>query len=530
MNISKYVRSVPIAILTLSTVGGIAFSSQVAMAGTTSISDLEQTITTDQQLIQSSTGQSLASGVLSIIQSPTFNWNEVLFGTDAPSAWQQQVAVALKPDLESLVSFSSVNASDLVTSIVTTMTTLNPSVQESDVVGFLSSIVNNAVTIFGQLQGETAIQAAETLHADFVAYMAPYANIQAIFSASGPSASSGSAGVGGAVGGASGGGDSGAATTPTVPVGSGNAFSTLLQTLNVTSAAQTFQVPVSGANVTINVPAGAFSQPETISVVSGTASDLSSLLAANASYATLAPLATFGVSFSGAAPTVPITITVTSSHIPAGAQVLKVNADGSLTPVQATVAAGQVTLSITSDPDFVIAAPNTTDSGSGTTSSAGTSSGAGSNSMTGIPKGPTPSWKGYLTVEIDVNGVPKYEVPGLVHGGTTYVPIWYAMKALNAIGFTNTWSGSGWGIQAPAQVNPDYSNLKIGTGVPISLDGKVVEKVPTMTAIDPTSKKKTTYMPIWYVMQALDRAKVTSNWKSPVWTLNFVAGMTNQPQ
>lgn len=460
---------------------------------TSSITTLAEQIENDSQLVNSELGQAVAGQTLAMITSPSFDWNEVMFGTDTLTPSQSATANQLTGEVKELLSFNSSDATGLIESIISSMQSLNSAVQASDVVTFLSNIVNGATGEFSTLSGiSNAQDAATQMHGAFQGYLSSASSaIQALFSPTGPA---GGSGIGGGAG-----ADTG--TTDTVPTGSGDAFTSLLQSVTVDASAKTIQAQAGSSTIEVQVPAGAFSTSEQISVVSGTASDATSLFTANATYSNLTPVSTFGIAFTGATPTSPITVTVSSSDIQAGDQVFKVGADGALTPVQATVSDGQVTLTITSDPDFVIA----TDASSATTGGA-----------TGT--GALPSWKGYGTGEIVVDGTLKFAVPSLVKRGTTYMPIWYVMQTLKGLGFTTTWNGHVWKMKTPATTKPNLSNIKVGTGTAIDLNGTLIEKAPSITAIDPTSGKKTTYIPIWYVMQALNRANVSDTWKSPVWS------------
>ncbi|QSO55281.1 peptidoglycan-binding protein [Alicyclobacillus curvatus] len=112
-------------------------------------------------------------------------------------------------------------------------------------------------------------------------------------------------------------------------------------------------------------------------------------------------------------------------------------------------------------------------------------------------------------------------VPGFALGGTTYMPIWYVMHALDMAGYTSKWSGSAWDFMPPSSVKVNKTNIQPGTGsMSISLGGTLVQKVNGVQAVDPNSKKDTTFMPVWYVMQTLKRAGVTSAWDGTNWKLS----------
>ncbi|WP_040290848.1 hypothetical protein [Alicyclobacillus hesperidum] len=481
-------------------------------AATTNSTDLQQSITqlaneidTLSAIANSSTGSSLAGSVLAVLRSPSMDWNEVLFGTDALTPGEQQTSAALSVDVTQLLTLQSSDAQALIHSVIQNMESLNNTIQPSDVVTFLQNIVNHAyseMSALKALQPLNETTAAQQLHTAFDGYLASATPaIQSLF------------GLGGSVV-AQGGGvstvgvsDAGAPSLPTPPQNTGGAFTTVLQTATVNSAAASVTQSVNGASFVFTVPAHAFATTETLTLTGGKASDAAGVL--TAMYAGFEPLYTFGVFFSGDAPMVPIPVQVDAQSLPANVQVFSVAADGTLTAIPATVAGGSITFSLQGDTDVVIAAPNST-----------------SVQPIVVPSKPVPSWSGYVTEAIQVNGKTQSEVPGIVSGGTTYMPIWYVMKVLDAIGFQNTWNGQGWYLVAPKGSNPDFSHVQVGTGKGIYLNGKLIERVPIKVATDPTSHTKTTYMPIWYVMQALHRVNVTSSWAHSVWNIQ-TTGIVN---
>lgn len=115
---------------------------------------------------------------------------------------------------------------------------------------------------------------------------------------------------------------------------------------------------------------------------------------------------------------------------------------------------------------------------------------------------------------------------GFTYQGTTYMPIWYVMNTLDELGLTHTWSGNVWDINVPAStgLKVDYSKIKYGKGsTSIAINGTVVAKVDAVVYADPASGQPTTFMPVWYVMNALERAGVTSDWQGSTWTLKSSA-------
>jgi hypothetical protein len=295
--------------------------------------------------------------------------------------------------------------------------------------------------------------------------------------AGGTGGSGSSTGGTGSTGGSGGTGGTGGTTTPPSP-----GFSHVVLTQPVDSSAKKVTTTVSGSQVTLDIPAGAFTTPETVTLSTGNPVKLDD----SAPHGYSAAL-TFGISFSGAAPSVPITLTIQNSAIPSGAKVFKVTSAGAWVPVQATVTNGKAVITFSTDPNFVIVKPY---------------------QMT--------------KKNIYLNGQEiEQGVPGFALGGTTYMPIWYVMHALDLAGYTSKWSGSVWNFTPPSSVKVDKANVQPGTGsMSIDLGGTLVQNVNGVQAVDPNSKKNTTFMPIWYVMQTLKRAGVTSAWDGTNWKLS----------
>lgn len=293
------------------------------------------------------------------------------------------------------------------------------------------------------------------------------------------------------------GGGGGGVTPPVTPPplpptpSEGSGYSTVLSkttvsNLGATITAQTDSGSTGGAagstNVTLDVPAGAFATDEDVTVSTGDASTIQTTIPGQ-----MKPVFSISVGFSGADPTVPVTLTISNPNIPANAALYKLQADGTLTPLNATVTAGKIVFSFTSDPDFVVLVSD----------------------VKPIPQ------KG-----IYINGSLFTEAPGVVKNNTTYMPIWYVMQALKSAGVTNKWDGTSWALTTPTGTFVNLSNIHVGTGkMSISLDGKLVQKVDGFYQADPSTKQNTTYMPIWYVMQALNRSGFASHWDGTNWNL-----------
>ncbi len=122
---------------------------------------------------------------------------------------------------------------------------------------------------------------------------------------------------------------------------------------------------------------------------------------------------------------------------------------------------------------------------------------------------------------IDLNGETVYKPYGVVYNNTSYMPIWYIMQTLNQLGMANSWDGSSWTIATPTGWQVDFSNIPYTSGSKsIFLNGTLVQRLDSRVYIDPSSGQPTTYMPIWYMMQLLNRVIVTSTWDGSNWLLS----------
>jgi hypothetical protein len=121
-------------------------------------------------------------------------------------------------------------------------------------------------------------------------------------------------------------------------------------------------------------------------------------------------------------------------------------------------------------------------------------------------------------------------VPSVVHNDaanpTTYMPIWYVMQILHSYGVASTWDGHDWHLIKTVQA-PE-SNPQPGVGaMHMYLNGQLVQNVSGLYEKDPSSRKLTTFMPIWYVMQILQKASVTNTWDGTTWNIGL-QGSTGQ--
>jgi hypothetical protein len=103
---------------------------------------------------------------------------------------------------------------------------------------------------------------------------------------------------------------------------------------------------------------------------------------------------------------------------------------------------------------------------------------------------------------------------------TTYMPVWYIDKMLKTYGISTTWDAGTWGWQTPPALSVDRTQGVQGRGpVHLSINGTLVEKLPSVVAKAPYSGVDTTYVAIWNVFEALKQVGLTSTWNGTAWTL-----------
>ena len=136
----------------------------------------------------------------------------------------------------------------------------------------------------------------------------------------------------------------------------------------------------------------------------------------------------------------------------------------------------------------------------------------------------------YLNSQDVTNPVHTSAVDPSSHQSTAFMPIYYAMQVLKQLGIQSGWDGHTWSLTVPSSLNPDMSNPSNGANqMSISINGTVVQTAPKVVAVDPSSGQKTTFIPIWYLEQALNRVGVSSKWDGTNWTMTTnVSGETQQ--
>ncbi|KUO95819.1 hypothetical protein [Ferroacidibacillus organovorans] len=107
---------------------------------------------------------------------------------------------------------------------------------------------------------------------------------------------------------------------------------------------------------------------------------------------------------------------------------------------------------------------------------------------------------------------------------TSWLPVWYLFGVLSKLGIQSTWDGRHWNLQLPSGIQADLSHLpKVPSNaddISIQMDGATVEVAPRFVHRDLSGSVMTSYIPIWYLMQALDRIGVTSTWDGTTWSMS----------
>lgn len=120
--------------------------------------------------------------------------------------------------------------------------------------------------------------------------------------------------------------------------------------------------------------------------------------------------------------------------------------------------------------------------------------------------------------EIELKGKAVSAVPSIVYHGTTYMPIWYIMQVIKKLGYNNAWDGYHWNIQGTA---PSGTTTSTSSSISNSASGDAIEvNGQTVANVTALSYQNTTYMPIWYVMQALKHVNVKTSWDGAHWNVD----------
>ena len=138
----------------------------------------------------------------------------------------------------------------------------------------------------------------------------------------------------------------------------------------------------------------------------------------------------------------------------------------------------------------------------------------------------------FVPINIEINNSKVIPSSKVVANNTTYMPIYYVMKALTTLGLKSTWNGQNhtWSFTAQKLTHTLNLNAKSGNTTFIVNNQTVETNVPTIVAKDPKSGVMTTFIPIWYIQQVLNNVGIlTDTWNGAngTWTLGTSASTAN---
>ncbi len=107
---------------------------------------------------------------------------------------------------------------------------------------------------------------------------------------------------------------------------------------------------------------------------------------------------------------------------------------------------------------------------------------------------------------------------------TTFMPIWYVGKALEAVGITQSWNAVTHTWTLTTQNKADFAAISVGAGpASVVVNGRLVRRVPYYVAHDPAAGKsaqETVYFPIYYVDEILNASGFDTSWNGQTWWLS----------
>jgi peptidoglycan hydrolase-like protein with peptidoglycan-binding domain len=121
----------------------------------------------------------------------------------------------------------------------------------------------------------------------------------------------------------------------------------------------------------------------------------------------------------------------------------------------------------------------------------------------------------------ELNGTPLSKPSGFVYQNTTYMPLFYVQQLLNALKVNNTWNGNTntWSISTPFSSQPTITMTTTRGPMGIIINNKWFAHVNKIVTDDPSSHKATTFIPIWYIMKALQAIGLQSSWNGTTWNV-----------
>lgn len=99
---------------------------------------------------------------------------------------------------------------------------------------------------------------------------------------------------------------------------------------------------------------------------------------------------------------------------------------------------------------------------------------------------------------------------------TEFMPIYYLQQGLDQLGYTATWNGTKHTLQisTPTGAAPNLSSVAANSaGTVIDIDGVAVTNAPkALVAVDPATGGATSFLPIFYIAQAIEQLGLQSSY------------------
>jgi len=283
--------------------------------------------------------------------------------------------------------------------------------------------------------------------------------------------------------------------TPTYP------YDTVIASQRFGPAGGLWTVLYEGQWLRVDVPAGAFASSQTVKLVTTSNDQLPPQLAS----VVPAPLLV-GLDYSLEGATLPLSLTVLGLDMQQGSTVDTVSLTGQVQPVLAVTRPGRVEVLSLWPADYAVVSPAVTGS------SEVLPLGWKVAHVTGLPNAPAGTVEDVVMPTLVANN------PLHSESLTTYVPVWYVSQLLTQLGIANTWAPENWQWTTNLSVSDPGHGATAGK-IRLQLNGVVVETLDGKTAIDPTDRVNTEFVPLYYVMQAMKDAGYVSQWDGHIWSI-----------
>jgi mannosyl-glycoprotein endo-beta-N-acetylglucosaminidase len=120
---------------------------------------------------------------------------------------------------------------------------------------------------------------------------------------------------------------------------------------------------------------------------------------------------------------------------------------------------------------------------------------------------------------IAYNAQPIMHPLGFVHDETAYMPVQDVLDTLKQMDIHTGFASGNLVIGDPLPVDTHPNSSSKAT---IYANGRFYASVPAMNISDEKTNQVTTYIPIWYVMQALGQIGQKNTWNGHTWILGHL--------